>query len=231
MDKTRISSYLREHLDDIEKKKEPGPFITISRQYGCEGEELGLLLLEKLNKMDPDSRWNFYYKELLRRLAEDTGLPEQFLEKERLAKPSLIKDFLRGLKRENIPDGLEIRNQITIMIRTIAFEGYSIILGQGGAAATADIDNGLSVRLEAPRDWRIARISIREKIDKAAAAAKIEEVEEQRKHLRKIYEAQNPREPAFALVLDNSIFNKEMVANLVIQTLLSKGLIEEPEEK
>lgn len=227
MDKTRISSYLREHLDDIDKKKEPGPYITISRQYGCDGEELGHLLLEKLNKMDPEARWNFYYKELLRRLSEDTGLPQEFLEKERLAKSGVIKDFLRGLKRETIPDGLEIRNQITIMIRTIAFEGYAVILGQGAASATADISNGLSLRLEAPREWRIARISVREKLDKSSAAKKIEEVEEQRKHLRKIYEEQNPREPAFSLTIDNSIFSKELIAELVIQTLLNKGLIQE----
>jgi len=231
MDKTRILSYLHEHFEDLKKKKEPGPYITISRQFGCDGEELGRLLLEKLNKIDPESRWNFYYKELLRRLAEDTGLPEEFLEKERLTKTNLIKDFLRGLKRENIPDGLEIHNQIKIMIRTIAFEGYAIILGQGGAAATADIDNGLSIRLEAPRDWRIARISIREKIDRQTAARRIDEVEQQRKHLRMIYEQQNPREPAFALTFDNSILNKELIADLVIRTMLAKGWIKESTEK
>ncbi len=230
MDKTRITSYLREHLEDMAKKKEPGPYITISRQYGCDGEELCCLLLEKLNKMDPESRWNFYYKDLLHRLAEDTGLTEAFLEKERFAKPSLIKDFLRGLKRQTIPDGLEICNQIAIMIRTIAFEGYAIFLGQGGAAATADIANGLSIRIEAPLDWRIARVCIREKIDKQTAARKIEEIEEQRKRLRRIYEQQNTREPAFALLFDNSIFNKELIADLVIRTLLSKGWIEEPAE-
>lgn len=230
MDKTRISSYLREHLDNIDKKKEPGPYITLSRQYGCDGEDLGLLFAEKLNKMDPEKEWIFYYKDLLRRLSEDTGLPEKFLEKERLAKPGLIKDFLRGLKKDSIPDGLEIRNQITIMIRTIAFEGYCIILGQGAAAATTDIDNGISIRLEAPKDWRIARISVREKLDKAQAAAKIEEIENQRKHLRRIYEQQNPREPAFAITFDNSIFSKEQIVEIVVETMLKKGLIEDKTE-
>jgi hypothetical protein len=33
MTKTTISSYLRDHLDDIGTKKEPGPYITISRQF------------------------------------------------------------------------------------------------------------------------------------------------------------------------------------------------------
>ena len=73
MSKPTISSYLRDHLDDIGKKKEPGPYITISRQWGCGGYELGQLLTDKLNQRDEEGRWRLYYKELLKQLAEDTG--------------------------------------------------------------------------------------------------------------------------------------------------------------
>jgi len=225
MAKPTISAYLRDHLDDISRKQEPGPYLTISRQFGCQGHELGQFILEKLNERDEDRRWKMYYKELLKQLAEDTGLTQEIIERERLSKPSLVKDFLRGLKKSNVPDGYEIRNKITLMVRTVAYEGYAVIIGQGGAAATADIDNGLSVRIEAPRDWRIARISVREKIDKTAAAAKIEDIEQQRKYVRKLYEEKNPREPAFALVFDNSIFKKEQIADLILQAMEQKGLI------
>lgn len=225
MAKPTISAYLRDHLDNFGRKQEPGPYLTISRQFGCQGHELGQYLQEKLNERDEQSRWKMYYKELLRQLAEDTGLTQDLIERERLSKPSLFRDFLRGLKKSTFPDGYEIRNKITLMVRTVAFEGYSIIIGQGGAAATADITNGLSVRIEAPRDWRIARISIREKIDKTAATAKIEEIEQQRKFIRKLYEEKNPREPAFSLVFDNSIFKKEQIADLILQAMEQKGLI------
>ena len=180
MAKPTISSYLRDHLDDIGTKKEPGPYITLSRQWGCGGVELGELLIAKLNERDPEQRWKLYQKELLKQLAEDTGLTEEILDKERKSKPSLLKDFLRGLKKNAIPDCYEIRNKITMMVRTIAFEGHAIILGQGGTAATGDLANGLSVRVEAPRDWRVARICRREGLEKQAAIARIEEIEEER---------------------------------------------------
>ena len=225
MTKPTISAYLRDHLEEIGTKKEPGPYITISRQYGCDGFELGKYLLEKLNEREKESLWKLFYKELLKQLAEDTGLAQEIIEKERLAKPSLLKDFLRGLKKSNIPDGYEIRNKITLMVRTAAFEGHAIIIGQGGAAATADIDNGISIRVEAPKDWRIARISIRDNLEKIKAAARVEEVEQQRKFIRKLYEEKNPREPAFAMVFDNSIFSKEQIASLVMQAMEYKGLI------
>ncbi len=226
MSKPTLSAYLRDHLDDISRKQDPGPYLTISRQYGCQGHELGQYMLEKLNERDGQGRWKMYYKELLRQLADDTGLSQEIIERERLSKPSLFKDFLRGLKKSSIPDGYEIRNKITLMVRTVAFEGYSIIIGQGGAAATADIDNGLSVRVEAPREWRIARISIRDKIDKTAASAKIVEIEKHREYVRKLYDEKNPREPAFGLVFDNSIFKKEQIAEQLLLAMEQRGLIE-----
>ena len=226
MSKPTISSYLRTHLDDIGKKKEPGPYITISRQWGCDGYGLGRLLTEKLNERDEENRWKVYYKELLKQLAEDTGLTEEMLEKERKSKPSLLKDFLRGLKRSGIPDGYEVRNKITMMVRTVAFEGFAVIIGQGGTAATTDLANGLSIRVEAPRDWRVARICHRDKLNKQTAIAKIIEIEKNRQHLRQIYERQNPREPAFNLVFDNAMFTNETITEMIIKAMEEKGLIE-----
>jgi hypothetical protein len=230
MPKPTLSSYLKEHISDISAKKEPGPYLTISRQWGCDGIDLGQLLVEKLNQRDEEQRWKFYHKDLLRQLAEDTGLAAEILEKERSAKPSIIKDFLRGLKRNGIPDGFEIRNQITLMVRTIAFNGHAVILGQGGAAATGDLANGLSVRVTAPKDWRVARICVRENLDKKTATARIEEIEIERERLRAFYERQNPRFPAFNMEFDNSMFTNEQISNLILLAMEEKKLIKKLDE-
>ncbi len=225
MAKPTLSSYIRENLEDIGRKKEPGPYVTISRQYGCDGYELAEVLAKKLNKRAEQATWRLYKKELLKQLAEDTGLTEDVIEKERLAKPSLLKDFFRGMRRGGIPDGYEIRNKITIMVRTAAFEGHAIIIGQGGAAATADLANGLSVRIEAGKEWRIIRVSRRESLSRQAASVRIEEVEKKRKHLRKIYEEKNPRGLAFNLVIDNSTFDIEQISDQIIFAMEQKDLL------
>lgn len=225
MNKPSVSSYLRGRLDDIIRKKDPGPYITISRQYGCDGLEFANLLIQKLNERDDQQRWKLYYKDLLKQLAEDTGLTEEIIEKERFAKPNLIKDFLRGLMKNNIPDGYEIRKSITAMVRTVAFEGHAVILGQGGTAATVDIENGISMRIEAPKEWRITRVCVREQLSKIQAAARIDQVDAQRQYLRDIYEKQNPRHPAFNLLLDNSIFNKDQMVEILLFILEQKGMI------
>ncbi len=226
--KPTLLGYLRENLDDIGKKKTPGPYVTISRQYGCDGYALGDMLIGKFNdrqQQGQEHNWKVYNKEFLRQLAEDTGLTEEILEKEHKSKPSLFRDFLRGVRRGNIPDGYEIRNKITQMVRTVAFEGYAIIIGQGAAAATADLDNGISVRLEASKEWRIARVAARENLTRQAAIIRIDDVERHRMQLRRIYEKKNPRQPAFNLLIDNSAFNVDQVVDIIIYAMEQKGLV------
>lgn len=225
MEKPTLSSYIRDNLEHIDKKEEPGPYITISRQFGCHGVKLGEILLEKLNEIEGEDKWKVYGKEILKMLAEETGLAEEVLEKERKARPSLIKDFFRGVRRANIPGGYEIRHKITVMVRTLAFEGHAIIIGQGGAAATTDLKCGLSVRIEAPKDWRTIRVSTRDNYTMKEAAAQVEAIAKERAYLRELYLEKNPREPAFNLLIDNSKFELEEIADIIIFAMEKKELL------
>jgi hypothetical protein len=225
MDKPVLSSYLRHRVGDIVQKKQPGPYITVSRQYGCDGLELAGLLVEKLNERDEQKRWKLYHRDLLKQLAQDTGQTEEILEEERFLKPGLMSDFLRGLMRSDVPGSYEIRKSITTMIRTAAVEGHAVIMGLGGTAATADLGNGISVQIEAPEEWRIARVSVREHLSLEEATTRIKEIIAERQYLREIYEKQNPRQPAFHLSIDNSIFSKEQIAELILLAMEQRGLI------
>ena len=225
--KPSITSYLRDNLDSNENKDKPGPYVTISREFGCDGYRLGDLIAERLNEIEAEP-WKVYKKDVLKLLAEETGLDEEMLERERFSKPSMLKELVRGARKSNIPDGYEIRNKITIMLRTLAFEGHSILVGQGATAATADLDNGISIRVEAPRDWRITRVCTREDLTTEQASAKMEEIEKTRTMLRKVYEKKEPRTPAYDLMFDNSAFTLEQIADMTIYAMRQKGLL--PEE-
>lgn len=231
MSKPTLSSYLREHLDGSQRKKDPGPYLTISRQHGCDGYELGLTLAEKLNQRDEAHQWKVYFKEFIQQLSEDTGVAVELLEREHVAKPSIFKDFFRGLNRIPIPDRMEIRSQTGLMIRTVAIHGYGIIIGNGGAAATNDIANGLTLRIEAPRDWRIARVCRLESLGRREAAAQVDRYEQEQLRLRLHHSQHQKRSPEFHLTFDNSIFSKEIIADLVIKAMEEKSLIKKITQK
>jgi len=229
MAKVSLPEDMQEHPQQTEQDAEiqnAGPFVTISREFGCYGFSLGLLLMEVLNdEADPSQTWKIYHKEILARLASETKTAADLLERERRAKPRPFLDFFRAFKRDRPPSGYAIRNRITTLIRGLAVEGHAIIIGQGGAGATADLPNGLSVRLEAPLDWRVKEAAFREGLTETEARLRVRAKERERAYLERVYAARYRRKPAFHLVYDCSVFTLAQIAQHVVYAMRMKGCV------
>ncbi|AQQ08678.1 hypothetical protein L21SP3_00467 [Sedimentisphaera cyanobacteriorum] len=200
------------------------PFLTISREYGCCGIELAEKVAD-LVEQRCSVKWEIYHKDLLQRLAKEAGVDFDTIEKQRLAKPGIINEFLSNLKQTNIPDGYEIRKRVAFMVRDIAGKGNAVIVGQGGAAATGDMAGGLHVRIEAPRHWRVLRVRNQEGLSDKDAEKRLEELEKSRIHLHRAYEAMCPRRPAFNLLFDNSKFTAEQISEQIFYAMKLCGMI------
>ncbi len=227
MAKVSLGDHMREQRTDGDlNPEEVGPWITISRQFGCYGFQLGLLLQEILNEdAEPGQTWKIYQKEILERLATETDMAAEILDRERRSRPRLITDFFRSLSKDKTPSPQEIRNRIATIIRGLAIEGYAIIVGQGGAAAVAGLPRGFSVRLEAPEAWRVKQVAFRESLTETEATRRVQEMEEEREYLRKIYEKKFRNAPAFHLTYDNSIFTPAQMAQQVVYAMRLKNFL------
>ena len=229
MAKVSLTGDMQEQRKETELEKEieqAGPFVTISRQYGCYGFSLGLLLMEILNDDAPPERtWRIYHKEILARLATETNQAAEMLEREAKTKPRLFLDFFRALRRDRVPSGYEIRNRITTLIRGLAIDGYAIIIGQGGAGATYDLPNGISIRLEAPMSWRVKEAAFREGLTETEARLRVRARERERAYLERIYRMRFPRHPAFNLVYDCSVFTLAQIAQQIVYAMKMKHLV------
>jgi len=202
-----------------------GPFITISRQFGCYGFSLGLLLMEILNDdAAPEETWRIYHREILERLATETNMAAELLDREQAEQPRLLVDFFRSFKKSRIPSGYEIRKGITTIIRGLAMDGHAILIGQGGAQATHDLPNGLWLRLEAPEEWRCREVALREGLSETQARKRVAEMEKQREEVRKLYRKQLQRVPEYHLTYDCSVFTLAQIARHVVQAMRIKGL-------
>lgn len=211
--KSNLSTYMREKREEAHESRQPGPFITISRQYGCSGYFLGLLLVDLLNN-DPDQKqpWRAYSKEILTQLSGETDIAVDTLDRLRREQPRALVDFFRSLSTKRMPGGLEVRNRIAGIVRQLATDGHAIIIGMGGAGATADIPNGLRLRLEAPPDWRVARIVECEGLSTVQARMELQKQDRERDRLQAIYHTKFRREPPFDLVYDCSTFTLAQIA-------------------
>jgi hypothetical protein len=215
------------HANGEEDLAKAGPFIAISRQFGCGGFSLGLLLLDLLNDdARPGESWQIYHKEILDSLAQETDLAPDILERRRRQKPGLLGNFFQSFSgKKGVPSGLEIRNRMTAIIRELAIEGRCLLIGQGAVGATVDLPNGLSIRLEAPEDWRLKQIAFREALSETQAKIRIAEEMEKREYLQKIYERRFPRKPVCHLTFDCSIFSLAQIATMVHRAMKIKGLV------
>ena len=141
--------------------------ITIGRQYGSGGKEVGIRVAKELGIP-------FYDKELLQEAAKESGLCENILknfdEKPRSLLYSIAMDpyafsFAGGLEGESLEQRVYLATFDTI--RRIADQGPCVIIGRCADYALKDYPNHLSLFIHAPLEVRVQRICKRLNIDVA----------------------------------------------------------------
>lgn len=146
--------------------------ITIGRQFGSAGKEIGEKLAKELNIP-------FYDKELLSRVAKESGLCEELLDTHD-EKPT--NSFLYNLVMDTYSFGYNTSGMIDMpisqkvflaqfdTIKKIADEGPCIIVGRCADYALADYKNCLRVFIHGNTDVKAKRIM--EKYDISESKAK-----------------------------------------------------------
>ena len=136
--------------------------ITIGRQYGSGGREIGEKLANALSI-------KFYDKDLLKRAAKESGIcPELFENNDE--KPT--SSFLYNLVSDPYSFGVSspyvempLSHKVFLAqfdtIKTIAKEGPCVIVGRCADYALSEFDNTLSIFISAPMEARIERLKSR----------------------------------------------------------------------
>ena len=151
--------------------------ITISRQYGAGGSELGLLLSEKLGIP-------LYNHEILSEISRGTGIRENVLRAadERMDnfQANRLIEFLPSREREAL-EADTVFNQKTL---------YSIqedTIRRLADYALREREDVLAVFLYAPKEWRIRRMMRMENIPGDEAARKRRRIDRERRSYCKYY--------------------------------------------
>ncbi|SCP95997.1 cytidylate kinase-like family protein [Anaerobium acetethylicum] len=135
--------------------------ITIARQYGCGGSEIGKRLAEEFGI-------DFYDREILKIVADESGVKESYfhLADEKVAS-SLLYKIVSGLTpksaaplSEGGPLGDENLFKIqSEVIRNLAEKSSFVIVGRLAEYVLKDRSNVVSVYLHADEEFRIRRMS------------------------------------------------------------------------
>ena len=154
--------------------------ITIGRQFGSGGKEVGIRVAKELGIP-------FYDKELLQEAAKKSGLCEKIFENFDERPKSLLysiamDSYMFALPGTGAGDSLEQQVYLATFdtIRHIAAQGPCVMIGRCADYALADNPNHLSIFIHAPMDVRVQRVAKRQKVTPEEAKSLIQKTDKRR---------------------------------------------------
>lgn len=206
-------------------KPKRAPFITISRQTGCNGNELAYQIIKSL-KVRKNSDWKYINKEVLEESARKLKLDESkikyvFDTKEK----THVDDILSALSNRYYKSDRIVRKTITDVLQHYAQEGNMIIVGRAGVATTKDFPGGLHIRLTAPYEWRIAALKKRKAFEHTDVAAFIQKHDQKKRKLIEHFCGQKISDIHFDLSFNCATFSKSQIVEFVLEAIRLKKMI------
>lgn len=202
--------------------------ITIGRQFGSAGREIGKRIAEHFDIP-------FYDKELLSRAAKESGYCEEMI-KNHDERPT--NSFLYNLVMDTYSFGynassfvdMPISHKVFLAqfdaIKAIADEGPCVIVGRCADYALADYDNALHIFIYGEEEDKIARIMERYEMPEPKAKELMAKKDKQRQSYYNYYSSKKwGRADSYDLCINSSVLGVEGTVKLILQ------YIEDYEEK
>ncbi len=212
-----------------EKIKEPETkslhqFITISREYGCSGFEIGKEIIETINKTNTlETPWAVYDKQVLDRVMEDMGLSSSLTK-------SLTDDALNSLTNllqtsfTKFPPQVAVYRKLAETIRLLAAYGRVVIVGRAGNVITRGMKGGYHVKIIASMDYKASNVMRFKNLSRKDAERVVEENTERRVNYIKEFVNFDVNDPHnYDLIINASKHANAEIANIIIEGIKLKG--------
>ena len=133
--------------DDIAlKPSAPGVIITIAREHGSSGKQIGKLVAQQLDIP-------FYYKEMVALAAHESGLDREFISDIHKNAPDALRELY--LSSHVVLRAIEAQGSI---IRKIADNGSCVIVGRAADYVLRNYKNVVRIFVHAPKEYRMKRV-------------------------------------------------------------------------
>lgn len=141
-----VRSAKKKHEQAVIRPSREGVIVTIAREHGSSGKQIGKLVAERLGIP-------FYYKEMTALAAQESGLDKEFISDINKNSPAILHDLY--LSTNVVRHAVMAQNRI---IRMIAGNGSCVIVGRAADHVLRDRKDVVRVFIYAPEEYRIARV-------------------------------------------------------------------------
>ena len=187
------------------------PYITISREAGAGGGEIGRRVAERLGFPCLDHQ-------LLTYMAERYDLPEQILKFVDETTSGWIREVFRRWLDSRVITTDEYVMRLGELVLLAARDASAVFVGRG-VQFLLPRDRGLAIRVIAPLERRIERVMAQRKMDRQAADAFIRETEQGRCDFIRQHFHQDPADPG----LYDAVLNVERLSHDAAVAMIVEG--------
>jgi cytidylate kinase len=228
--KVDLVTYLTHHYKNEQLKSEPGPVITISREYGCPAklvaEKLTELINIKLSTHGSKEHWKWISKEILSEAAQELSMkPEEISYVFDYEQKGILDDILSSHSRKYYKNDKTIRQTIANVIRSFAVQGNIIIVGRGGVVIAKDIPRSLHINLEAPLEWRAVRTAAKYQLSLEQARKTAIETDKKRREFREYFAGKGTDYTRFDLTVNCMTLSVDEISEFILKIAEIRKLI------
>ncbi|GMT42835.1 MAG: hypothetical protein IEMM0002_1246 [bacterium] len=229
MDMEKYGSWLEER-DEAGKTIKKSCFVTISREYGCDGYPLANNLRELLNNRQK-SAWLVFSHPIMEKMIEDENLGAPLILSISEQRYSFVNWFIDGI----VPDYLQSPQskafeRMKTLILNLAGKGNCIILGGGASIITREIDSskfcGVHIRLISSHENRVKRIMKRFRLDRGEAEKQVEKKQYARAKFVESFTGRTAADPTlYHLIINNDLNGPDTMSETIFSYMKLKGMI------
>jgi cytidylate kinase len=209
---------------------EPGPVITLSREYGCYGSEIAQMVVNKINSKienrNERNEWYFISHQVLHDATEKMDAePHDISHIFGAEEKSIIGDLISLFSKDKYYSDSSIKRTIARVVRSYSEQGHAVIVGRAGCAIARHIEKSIHIKLMAPYSWRVSKIMDRFNIEKSDAEKKVKETDKRRENFMEFFRGNKPDNELFHLILNRSTLSSEEIVEQVIHLAKIRKLI------
>lgn len=202
-----------QHAKDVRpKKRDTGPYIAISRQVGSRGTEIAFLVGRQLG-------WDVLDKELLDFITQRYKLPRDMLEIVDEARANWFHDVLGTFFDSRLVSQDSYVKHLERTMYLAALHGNVVFVGRG-AHCVLPRNNGVAVRIVAPKKQRVEQMMHRLNLERGKAEKLVDELDATRAQFCQRHFHHNVEDPLeYDLTINTARLSTEAAAELIVDTL------------
>ena len=235
-----LSQYIDSSREKLLPSKYPGPVIMISRECGCSAKRIATKLSKILtgysflSDTKTDVEWKWVSKEIIEAAAIELEMEPEKVKSVFLTEAKIsIQDVTTAFSTDKIYDSedQEIIDTVRKIIHRLAEQGNYIIVGRAAGMIAQDVSRKLSIKLQAPLDWRINRIMQISTLSHADAQEYVLEIDRQRELFIEHVAGRKPNNNDYDIIFNYSTMNDDYIVEAIVNVLKSKRFLAEEDDQ